>query len=187
MVSYSTSDLKVGLKVLIESNPCEIIEEEFVKPGKGQAFSKIKYRNLLNERVGEKTCKVGGSLKSADILEVEMQYLYSDGPNWHFMNTENYEQIAINEKKISINSSWITEEDKCKVLLWDGSPISVTPPNFVELEIIETEPGLKGDTVSGGTKLATLSTGVEIKVPLFISRGDTVIVDTRKGEYSGRK
>jgi len=103
------------------------------------------------------------------------------------MNTENYEQIAINEKKISINSSWITEEDKCKVLLWDGSPISVTPPNFVELEIIETEPGLKGDTVSGGTKLATLSTGVEIKVPLFISRGDTVIVDTRKGEYSGRK
>tara|TARA_Y100000590_G_scaffold139674_1_gene160006 strand:- start:25108 stop:25671 length:564 start_codon:yes stop_codon:yes gene_type:complete len=187
LVSYSTSDFKPGLKILIDGGPCEIIEEEFVKPGKGQAFSKVKYRNLITGRVGEKTCKVGESLESADIVEIEMQYLYSEGTDWCFMNQETYDQVLISNDLIGENKDWLTEEDICKVFLWDGSPISVLAPNFVDLKIIETDPGVKGDTASGGTKPATLITGLVIKVPLFVSEGDIVTVDTRSGEYQGRK
>ena len=187
MKTYSTSDFKPGLKVLIDSNPCEVLEEEFIKPGKGQAFSKIKYRNLLNNRVGEKTCKVGESLESTDIKEVEMQYLYSDGTDWCFMNQETYEQVVVNENLLGDKRNWLSEESVCKVLLWNDNPISIIPPNFVDLKITQTTPGVKGDTVSSGNKPATLVTGAVIKVPLFISEGDIVTVDTRTGEYQGRK
>ena len=187
MVSYSTSDLRTGLKILIDGDPCEIIEEEFVKPGKGQAFSKVKFKNLLTERMGEKTCKVGESLESVDVNEIEMQYLYSEGTDWCFMNQESYEQILISEKLIGDKKSWLTEEDICKVLLWNETPISIVPPNFVDLKITQTDPGVKGDTASGGSKPATLTTGAVIKVPLFVSEGDIVTVDTRTGEYQGRK
>ena len=187
MKTYSTSDFKPGLKVLIDSNPCEVLEEEFIKPGKGQAFSKIKYRNLLNNRVGEKTCKVGESLESTDIKEVEMQYLYSDGTDWCFMNQETYEQVVVNENLLGDKRNWLSEEGVCKVLLWNDNPISIIPPNFVDLKITQTTPGVKGDTVSSGNKPATLVTGAVIKVPLFISEGDIVTVDTRSGEYQGRK
>ena len=187
MVSYSTSDFRPGLKVIIENSPCDIIEEEFVKPGKGQAFSKIKFRNLLTGRIGEKTCKVGESLEAADVVETEMQYLYSDGDQWHFMNLDTYDQLAVDKKVMGNNQDWLKEEDICKVLLWNEIPISLKLPNFVELEITETEPGVKGDTVSGGNKNATLSTGIVIKVPLFLLKGDIVIIDTRTGEYQGRK
>ena len=185
--TYSTSDFKPGLKVLIDSNPCEVLEEEFIKPGKGQAFSKIKYRNLLNNRVGEKTCKVGESLESTDIKEVEMQYLYSDGTDWCFMNQETYEQVVVNENLLGDKRNWLSEEGVCKVLLWNDNLISIIPPNFVDLKITQTTPGVKGDTVSSGNKPATLVTGAVIKVPLFISEGDIVTVDTRTGEYQGRK
>ena len=187
MVSYSTSDFKPGLKILIDGEPCEIIEDEFVKPGKGQAFSKVKFRNLLTGRSGEKTCKVGESIESANINELEMQYLYSEGSNWCFMDQVTYDQVLIPEDLIGDQKSWLTEEAVCKVLLWNDSPISVVPPNFVDLRISQTDPGVKGDTVSGGSKPATLITGAVIKVPLFVSEGDVITIDTRNGEYQGRK
>ena len=187
MVNYSTSDFKPGLKIIIDNDPCEIIEEDFVKPGKGQAFSKVKFRNLLTGRVGEKTCKVGETLESADVEELEMQFLYLDGENWVFMHPENFEQISINQDLIGTNKDWLSEGDICQVILWNQQPISVIPPVFVSLEITKTDPGVKGDTASGGSKPATLSTGAIIKVPLFISEGEIVTIDTRNGEYQGRK
>ena len=187
MVSYSTSDFKSGLKVLVDNDPCEILEEEFIKPGKGQAFSKIKFRNLLTRRVGEKTFKVGESIEAADVTEVDMQYLYKEETNWYFIHPETYEQVSIMDNTIGSNKDWLREEDVCKVLMWNGSPVSIVPPTFVNLKIFQTDPGVKGNTASGGSKPATLSTGVVIKVPLFLSEGDTVIVDTRTGEYQGRK
>ena len=186
MVNYSTSDFKPGLKIIIDNDPCEIIEEDFVKPGKGQAFSKVKFRNLLTGRVGEKTCKVGESIESADIEELEMQFLYLDGDSWVFMHPENFEQISINQDLIGTNKDWLSEGDICQVILWNQQPISVVPPVFVNLEITKTDPGVKGDTASGGSKPATLSTGAIIKVPLFISEGEIVTIDTRNGEYQGR-
>lgn len=187
MVSYTTSDFKVGLKLIIDGDPCVIIDEEFNKPGKGQAFSKIKFRNYLTNRVGEKTCKVGESLEAADVEELDMQFLYSDGNSWVFMHPETYEQIPIDSKIIGDNDKWVTEEDVCKVLLWNDQPISVVAPTFVDLEITQTDPGVKGDTATGGSKPATLSTGAIIKVPLFVSEGEIVTIDTRSGEYQGRK
>lgn len=186
MVNYSTSDFKPGLKIIIDNDPCEIIEEDFVKPGKGQAFSKVKFRNLLTGRVGEKTCKVGESIESADVEELEMQFLYLDGDSWVFMHPENFEQISINQDLIGTNKDWLSEGDICQVILWNQQPISVVPPVFVNLEITKTDPGVKGDTASGGSKPATLSTGAVIKVPLFISEGEIVTIDTRNGEYQGR-
>ena len=186
MVNYSTSDFKPGLKIIIDNDPCEIIEEDFVKPGKGQAFSKVKFRNLLTGRVGEKTCKVGESIESADVEELEMQFLYLDGDSWVFMHPENFEQISINQDLIGTNKDWLSEGYICQVILWNQQPISVVPPVFVNLEITKTDPGVKGDTASGGSKPATLSTGAIIKVPLFISEGEIVTIDTRNGEYQGR-
>ena len=186
MVNYSTSDFKPGLKIIIDNDPCEIIEEDFVKPGKGQAFSKVKFRNLLTGRVGEKTCKVGESIESADIEELEMQFLYLDGDSWVFMHPENFEQISINQDLIGTNKDWLSEGDICQVILWNQQPISVVSPVFVNLKITKTDPGVKGDTASGGSKPATLSTGAIIKVPLFISEGEIVTIDTRNGEYQGR-
>ena len=186
MVNYSTSDFKPGLKIIIDNDPCEIIEEDFVKPGKGQAFSKVKFRNLLTGRVGEKTCKVGESIESADVEELEMQFLYLDGDSWVFMHPENFEQISINQDLIGTNKDWLSEGDICQIILWNQQPISVVPPVFVNLEITKTDPGVKGDTASGGSKPATLSTGAIIKVPLFISEGEIVTIDTRNGEYQGR-
>ena len=186
MVNYSTSDFKPGLKIIIDNDPCEIIEEDFVKPGKGQAFSKVKFRNLLTGRVGEKTCKVGESIESADVEELEMQFLYLDGDSWVFMHPKNFEQISINQDLIGTNKDWLSEGDICQVILWNQQPISVVPPVFVNLEITKTDPGVKGDTASGGSKPATLSTGAIIKVPLFISEGEIVTIDTRNGEYQGR-
>jgi elongation factor P len=186
LVSFSTSDFKPGLKVIIDNAPCSIIEDEFVKPGKGQAFSKIKYRNLLTGRVGEKTCKVGESLESADVTEYEMQYLYNDGNEWFFMNSQTYDQVGLNKNLISSTSNWLKEEDIYKLTFWDNNPIMIQAPNFVDLEVTQTDPGLKGDTAQGGTKPATLSTGIVVKVPLFVSEGEVITIDTRTGEYQGR-
>ena len=187
MVSYSTSDFRVGLKILIDNDPCVIIEEEFNKPGKGQAFSKIKFRNYLTGRVGEKTCKVGESIKSADVEELDMQFLYSDGQSWYFMHPENYEQIDISSEIVGELDQWITEEDVCKVLLWNERPISLVAPNFVDLVVTQTDPGVKGDTATGGTKRAILDTGAQVMVPLFLSIGEKIKVDTRNDSYLGRE
>ena len=187
MARYSTNEFRSGLKVLLEGDPCNIVENEFVKPGKGQAFNRVKFRNLISGRIWERTFKSGESIEAADVLETDMQYLYTDGEFWHFMKTDgSFEQIEASEQTIGDARDWLKEEDVCAVTLWNDNPISVQPSNFVELEVAETDPGLKGDTATGGTKPATLSTGAVIKVPLFISVGDVLRIDTRSGEYQNR-
>ncbi len=187
MASYSTNEFKSGLKVLLEGDPCSILENEFVKPGKGQAFNRVKFRNLINGRVWERTFKSGESIEAADVMEYDMEYLYNDADFWHFMKTDDsYEQIAADKNAIAEALDWLKEQEVYVVTLWNDAPISVSPPNFVELEVTETDPGLKGDTAQGGTKPATLSSGAVVKVPLFINIGDVLRIDTRSGEYQNR-
>ena len=154
MASYSTSEFKSGLKVMLDGDPCAIIENEFVKPGKGQAFSRVKLRNLKTGKVWERTFKSGDSLEGADVLDVQMQYIFSDGEFWHFMDTETFEQKQADEAAVGDAKQWLKEEDMCEVTLYNGEPLNVNPPNFVELEIVETDPGLKGDTAGTGGKPA---------------------------------
>jgi len=187
MASFSTNEFKAGLKVLLEGEPCTILENEFVKPGKGQAFNRVRFRNLKTGRVWERTFKSGESLEGADVMEFDMEYLYSDGEFWHFMKTDgSYEQIAAGEAAVADAMDWLKEQESYQVTLWNDSPIAVAPPNFIELEVTETDPGLKGDTAQGGTKPAKLSTGAVVKVPLFINVGDVLKIDTRSGEYVSR-
>ena len=187
MASYATNEFRAGLKVLLEGDPCAIQENEFVKPGKGQAFNRVKFRNLRTGRVWERTFKSGETIEAADVVETAMQYLYTDGEFYHFMHTDSsYEQVAASAAVIGDAANWITEQDVCQVTLWNGQPISVTVPNFVTLEVKETDPGLKGDTAQGGSKPATLATGAVVRVPLFINQGDKLKIDTRTGEYVGR-
>lgn len=187
MANYSTNEFKSGLKVMLDGEPCSILENEFVKPGKGQAFNRVRLRNLKTGRVWERTFKSGESIEAADVMEYEMEYMYTDGQYWHFMKTDgSYEQLAADAAAVNECLPWLKETDRYAVTLWNDSPISVTPPNFVELEIVETDPGLKGDTATGGSKPATLSTGAVVKVPLFLNRGEIIRVDTRTGEYQNR-
>ena len=186
MATYSTSEFKNGLKLMIDGQPCSIIENELVKPGKGQAFNRVKLRNLKTGRVMEKTFKSGESLEAADVLETELQYLYTDGEAWYFMDPNTFEQIGADEAAVAENLKWLKEQDMCEVTLWNDVPIAITPPNFVELEVVETDPGLRGDTSGGGGKPATLSTGAVVRVPLFMDEGEIIKVDTRTGEYVGR-
>lgn len=186
MASYSTNEFKNGLKVLVDGAPCNIIDCDFVKPGKGQAFTRIKIRNLLTGRVNEKTYKSGESLEAADVMEVEMQYLYQDGEFWHFMNPSSFEQVQAGETALSDAKLWLREQDMATVTLWNGEVIAVIPQNFVVLKITETDPGLKGDTAQGGSKPATLETGAVVRVPLFIQEEELIKIDTRTGEYVSR-
>lgn len=186
MSTYSTNEFKSGLKVMMDGDPCSIIENEFVKPGKGQAFNRVKIRNLKTGRVIERTFKSGDTLEGADVVDTDMQYLYSDGENWHFMQTETFEQVMADEKAVADNAKWLKEEDTCVVTLWNGVPLAVTPPNHVILKIVQTDPGLRGDTSGGGGKPATCDTGAVVRVPLFVNEGELIKVDTRTGEYLGR-
>ena len=187
MASYSTNEFKSGLKVLLEGDPCAILENEFVKPGKGQAFNRVRFRNLKSGRVWERTFKSGVSIESADAMEFDMEYLYTDGEFWHFMKTDgSFEQIGAPQTAVADVIDWLKEQDVYQVMLWNEAPISVTAANFVELEVAETDPGLKGDTAQGATKPATLGTGAIVKVPLFINVGDVLKIDTRTGEYVSR-
>lgn len=186
MASYSTNEFRSGLKLLIDGDPCAIIENEFVKPGKGQAFNRVKIRNLKTGRVVDRTYKSGESVEAADVVEYEMQYLYSDGDEWHFMDPQSYEQYAAGDAAVAEAKNWLKEEAVCNVTLWNGNPLMVEPPNFVELKIIETDPGLKGDTAQGGIKPARLETGASVRVPLFIEEGEIIKVNTRTGEYVSR-
>jgi len=187
MATYSTNEFKSGLKVMLEGDPCSILENEFVKPGKGQAFNRARLRNLITGRVWERTFKSGESLEAADVMDYEMEYVYSDSDYWHFMKTDgSFEQLAADEAAVADCKQWLKETEKYTVLLWNENPINVAAPNFIELEVTETDPGLKGDTAQGGSKPATLSTGAVVKVPLFLNQGDVIKVDTRTGEYQGR-
>ncbi len=186
MATYSTNEFKGGLKIMQDGDPCSIVENEFVKPGKGQAFSRVKIRNLKTGRVVEKTFKSGESVEAADVMDTNMQYLYTDGEFWHFMDPNSFEQMGASETAVGDARQWLKEQDTVEVTLWNGVPLSVTPPNFVELKIAQTDPGLKGDTAQGGTKPATMETGAVIKVPLFVEEGEVIKIDTRSGEYAGR-
>jgi elongation factor P len=186
MASYSTNEFKGGLKIMIDGDPCAIIENEFVKPGKGQAFNRVKIRNLKTGRVIERTFKSGETVESADVMEVELQYLYNDGEFWHFMDPQTYEQLAAGEAAVGDAAKWLKEQDVCLVTLWNGTPLLVTPPNFVILTVTETDPGVRGDTSGGGGKPATLETGAVVRVPLFVDIGESLKIDTRTGEYVAR-
>jgi len=186
MATYSTNEFKGGLKIMLDGDPCSIIENEFVKPGKGQAFNRVKIRNLKTGRVIERTFKSGDSVEGADVMETDMQYLYNDGEFWHFMHPDTYEQVAADANAVTDAAKWLKEQDTCMVTLWNGTPISVTPPNFVLLTVTETDPGVRGDTSGGGGKPATLETGAVVRVPLFIDVDEVIKVDTRTGEYQGR-
>ena len=188
MANYSTNDFKSGLKVMLDGNPCSIMENEYVKPGKGQAFNRVKLRNLKTGKVLEKTFKSGDSLEGADIVEVEMNYLYNDGEMWHFMDPESFEQIAADKNAMGDAAKWLKDDsnEKCTIMLWNGVPLTVNAPNFVVLQIVETDPGVRGDTSGGGGKPAKLETGAVVRVPLFVQQEDKVRVDTRTGEYLER-
>ncbi len=186
MPSYSTNEFRSGLKIILDGEPCVIIENEFVKPGKGQAFNRVKVRNLKTGRVIDKTFKSGETVEAADVVERPMQYLYSDGEHWHFMDPETYEQYAADANAVGEAARWLKEQEVCNVTLWNDAPLLVAPPNFVVLRVTETDPGVRGDTAQGGTKPATLETGAVVRVPLFIEQGELIKVDTRTGEYVSR-
>ena len=186
MATVSTNEMKSGTKVLIDGEPFSILENEYRKPGKGQATNSIKIRNLKNGRVIERTLKSGDTWEVADIEEVDMQYLYNDGEFWHFMNPANYEQLQAGKVACQDAAQWLKGEETVRVMLWNGVPLTVTAPNTVELIIVETDPGLRGDTATGGTKSAKLETGAVVRVPLFIQQGEKIKVDTRTGEYLNR-
>jgi elongation factor P len=186
MATYSTNEFRGGLKIMLDGDPYNIIENEFVKPGKGQAFNRVKIRNLKSGRVIDKTFKSGESVEAADVVDTSMQYLYTDGEFWYFMDPDSFEQVAASETAVSDALKWLKEQDACLVTLWNGAPLSVTPPNFVELRVTMTEPGIRGDTATGATKPAQVETGAEVKVPLFVEEGDVLKIDTRTGEYVSR-
>lgn len=186
MATYNTNEFRSGLKIMIDNDPCSIVENEFVKPGKGQAFNRVKIRNLKTGRMLEKTFKSGESVEAADVTDNDMQYLYNDGEFWYFMDPNSFEQISADKSAVADAEKWLKEQDVCSITVWDGAILSVTPPNFVVLKVAETDPGLRGDTSGGGNKPATLETGAVVKVPLFIDQGELLKIDTRTGEYVSR-
>jgi len=186
MASYNTNEFRSGLKLMIDGDPCAIVENEFVKPGKGQAFNRVKIRNLKTNRVIDRTYKSGESVEAADVMDTDMQYLYSDGEFWYFMDPESYEQVGADANAVGDNTKWLKEQDTYTVTLWNGAPLTITPPNFVLLTVTETDPGVRGDTSGGGGKPATMETGAVVRVPLFINEGELLKVDTRTCEYVGR-
>lgn len=186
MATYNTNEFKAGLKVMLDGDPAAIVENEFVKPGKGQAFSRVRIRNLKTGRVIERTFKSGDTIEAADVVDVEMQYLYADDQFWHFMQPETFEQVAADKNAVGDAAKWLKEQDVCIVTLWNGAPLTVEPPHTVTLKIVETDPGVRGDTSGGGGKPATLETGAVVRVPLFVQQGEVIKVNTRTGEYISR-
>ena len=186
MASYGMNDVKNGMKIIVDSYPCTIVDTEYIKPGKGQAFTRVKYRNLKTGRVVELTMKSTDSLEAADVIDTDMEYLYTDGEFWHFMHPDTHEQLAADKSAMGDAAQWLKGNEICIVTLFNGAPLVITPPTFVELIIVETDPGVKGDTAGSGGKPAKLETGATVRVPLFVPQGEKIKVDTRSGEYVGR-
>ena len=182
----SAGDFRNGLTLEIEGNVYQIMEFQHVKPGKGAAFVRTKLKNIINGGVVEKTFRPTEKFPAARIDRVDMQYLYSDGDLFHFMNVETYDQIALNAEDIGDALKFVKENELCKVCSYNGNVFAVEPPLFVELEITDTEPGFKGDTATGATKPAVVETGATVYVPLFVEQGDKIKIDTRSGEYLSR-
>ena len=186
MASYGMNDVKNGLKIIVDGYPCTIVDTEYVKPGKGQAFTRVKYRNLKTGRVVEMTMKSTDGVEAADVMDTDMEFLYSDGEFFHFMHPETHDQIQTDATAMGDAANWLTRNEACGATLWHGAPLGVTPPHVVELTITETDPGVRGDTSGGGGKPAKLETGAVVRVPLFVGQGEKVKVDTRSGEYVSR-
>ena len=182
----SAGDFRNGITLEIEGNVYQIMEFQHVKPGKGAAFVRTKLKNIINGGVVEKTFRPTEKFPAARIDRVDMQYLYSDGDLFHFMNVETYDQIALNADDIGDALKFVKENEMCKVCSYNGNVFAVEPPLFVELEITDTEPGFKGDTATGATKPAVVETGATVYVPLFVEQGDKIKIDTRSGEYLSR-
>ena len=183
---YETSDIRKGLKIELDGDPYVVTEFQFVKPGKGNAFTRTRIKNMVTGAVLERTWKSGEKLKPAVMDDREMQYLYSDESGYHFMDRHSYEQIALTAAEVGDDARFLLENAELTILLFNGRPVSLSLPNFVVLDVVETDPGVKGDTATGGRKPATLSTGAVIQVPLFIERGEKLRIDTRSGEYVER-
>ena len=186
MPSISTNEFRAGVKILLDGDPYAIVENEMVRPGKGQAFNRVKVRNLKTGRMIERTFKSGESVDAADVVEMDMQYLYQDGEFWHFMVPDSFEQYTAGKSAVGNNAVWLKDGIVCIVTLFNNVPLVVTPPPHIELKVVETDPGLRGDTATGGQKPAKLETGAVVRVPLFINEGEVLRVDTRTGEYISR-
>lgn len=181
-----TSEIRKGLKMMVDGQPFTVIDFQFVKPGKGQAFTRVKVRNLINGSVLERTYKSGEKIERADVEEKVMQFIYPEGSDYVFMDEGSGEQVTIPGDKMEDEAKWISDGMNVDVTFWNGQPIGISIPNSVVLQIVTSEPGVKGDTASGATKPATLSTGAVINVPLFVNEGEWVKVDTREGAYIER-
>jgi elongation factor P len=186
MANYSTNEFKSGLKILLDGDPHVIVENEFVKPGKGQAFNRVRVRNLKTGRTIERSFRSGETVEAADVVDTDMQYLYQDGDFWHFMVPDSFEQYTAGKAAVGDASQWLKDGLTCVVTLWNNVPLAITPPAHIELKVVETDPGLRGDTATGGQKPAKLETGAVVRVPLFINEGESVRGDTRSGEYISR-
>ncbi|WP_017186696.1 elongation factor P [Alkalibacillus haloalkaliphilus] len=182
----SVNDFKTGLTIELEGSIWQVIEFQHVKPGKGSAFVRSKLRNLENGNIQEKTFRAGEKVNKAHLERRQMQYLYESGDNRTFMDTETFDQIEIPDHKIETELNFLTEGLQVYVLIYDGDTLGIELPNNVELEVVETEPGIKGDTASGGTKPATLETGYTVQVPFFINKGERLVVSTSEGKYVSR-
>lgn len=182
----SAGDFRNGVTLEIEGNIYQIIEFQHVKPGKGAAFVRTKLKNIINGGVVEKTFRPTEKFPQARIDRVEMQYLYADGDLYNFMNMETYDQIALSSDTVGDALKFVKENEMVKICSHNGNVFAIEPPLFVELEITETEPGVKGDTATGATKPATVETGATVYVPLFVNQNDVIKIDTRTGEYLSR-
>ncbi len=182
----SAGDFRNGVTFEMDGNVLQIIEFQHVKPGKGAAFVRAKVRNVITGSVVERTFNPSDKFPTAFVERKEMEYSYNDGGLYYFMDPESYELIPINESELSDNFKFVKENMVCRILSYKGNVFGVEPPNFVELQVTKTDPGFKGDTATNTTKPATLETGAEVKVPLFIDEGEMIQIDTRTGEYMGR-
>lgn len=183
---HETSDFRKNLKIEVDGEPYIILSAQHVKPGKGVAFVKTRMKSLLSGRVLERNFRSGDKVGKPDIVEREMQYLYNDGELWHFMDQSNYEQVGLTQDAVEEALPWLIDNLIVYILFFQGRAVSIEVPTFIELVITQTDPGVKGDTAQGGTKLATLSTGAQVSVPLYVQEGEKIRVDTRTGDYVER-
>ena len=186
VATISTADFKNGMGLKINGKYYTIVEFQHVKPGKGGAFVRYKIRDLKSGRVIDQTCNAGTKFENVQLITKEMQYLYNDGDSFYFMDNETYEQIPVPADFIGDSVKWFKENDNCQLLYADAELLGVQPPMFIEVEITETDPGFKGDTVQGGTKPATIETGAVIQVPMYLNQGERIKVDTRTGKFVSR-
>ncbi|MFT7621915.1 MAG: elongation factor P [Myxococcota bacterium] len=183
---YQTSDLKKNLKIEINGEPWVVVEATFVKPGKGAAFTKCRIKSMVSGRVLDKTWRSGEGIERANLEQRDMQYLYSDGESFTFMDSETYEQVEISKEALGDDALFLLENIDVEMLIHNDKPMSIVLPNFVEMVITYCEPGVQGDRAQGATKPATLATGAIVQVPLFINEGEKIKIDTRTGTYQGR-